>query len=59
MKWLRETFRLDKIVATGTTELAKVNALCTWVASRPNDRAACIRTITSSSPNSKSITLGS
>ncbi len=36
--WLRKTFQLDKITAEATSEFDKVNALCTWVASRKNDR---------------------
>ncbi len=36
--WLRETFQLEKITAKAPSEFEKVNALCTWVSSRKNDR---------------------
>lgn len=38
LKWLRETFQLDSITEGEESEFDKVNALCTWVASRNNDR---------------------
>jgi len=38
LKWLRRTFTLDEVIARARTEFDKVNALCTWVASRTNDR---------------------
>jgi len=38
LRWLRHTFPLDKVTASGKTEMERVNALCTWVSSRRNDR---------------------
>ncbi len=38
LKWLRKTFHLDSIVEGHESEFDKVNALCTWVSSRKNDR---------------------
>jgi len=38
LKWLRDTFHLDSIVEGHESEFDKVNALCTWVSSRKNDR---------------------
>jgi len=38
LAWMRKTFKLDGVIAGKKTEMDKLAALCTWVASRKNNR---------------------
>ena len=39
LAWMRKTFKLDEVIAAPKSEFDKLRALCTWAASRKNDRS--------------------